>query len=59
MNLERTIQIWEENEKEKEDTIQVTGLLCLKPLNDKGRHQPGIYSPWTSRIPLEETVKKL
>jgi hypothetical protein len=59
MNLEQTIQIWEKNEKEKEDTMHVMGLRRLKPLNDKGRHQPGIYSPWTSRIPLDETVKKL
>lgn len=49
----------EENEKEKEDAMQVSGLLCLKPLNDEGRDRPSIYSQGTSRTCMDETVKKV
>jgi len=49
----------EENEKEKEDAMQVSGLLCLKPLNDERRDLPSIYSQGTSRTCMDETVKKV
>ena len=40
----RTNPVWEENEKEKEDVIQVIRTICLKPFNEEGRYQPSSYS---------------
>jgi len=59
MNLRRANPMGEENEKEKEDAMQVSGLLCLKPFNDEGRDQPHISSQETSRTRMDETVKKV
>jgi hypothetical protein len=57
-NPKRKNPICEENEKEKEDAMQVTGLFCLKSFNEKGRHQPSSNFQGKAESHMDAAVKK-
>jgi hypothetical protein len=59
VNPERTNPVWEENEKEKEATMQVTGLLCQKSFSEEGRYRPVVISKEKAESLMDETVKKV
>ena len=58
MVAEQTNPIWEGNEKETDDTMQFTGLLCLKSFNEEGRHQPNGIFKVKAESHMDAAVKK-